>query len=91
MASTFVILCIKDRALRPERVFRDRTQNLDTMTDRELIARYRFPRQSILSLTDMVADVIEQPTEDHMRYQQNTLKNYIDLHMYQIYPLYLRF
>ena len=37
----------RDQPLRKKRVFRDRSQELDTLNDQELISRYRFPSQVI--------------------------------------------
>ena len=42
------------RALRRERVFRDRNQPLDILDDVDLISRYRFPRIVILQFVDGV-------------------------------------
>ena len=41
------------RALRRERVFRDRTKPLDIYDDFELIDKYRFDRQSIMLQDDL--------------------------------------
>ena len=62
MAAAFVLLFQNERAIRRERIFRDRTQNLDTLSDSELICRYRFPRQSIIFLSDLLAPVLQRPT-----------------------------
>ena len=65
MAALFIfqtILHEKDQPLRRERVFRDRTQVLDTMTDEELITRYRFPSHVIWQLVDAVREEIEPDT-----------------------------
>ncbi|XP_046543314.1 putative nuclease HARBI1 [Haliotis rubra] len=51
------------RNIKRERIFRDRTQILDTLTDTELIARYRFPRHNILQLVDRVSSAIARPTK----------------------------
>ncbi|XP_046344257.2 putative nuclease HARBI1 [Haliotis rufescens] len=51
------------RNIRRERIFRDRTEVLDTLTDTELIARYRFPRHTILQLVDRVSAEISRPTQ----------------------------
>lgn len=64
-ACLFVIEVLReneDKALRRERVFRDRSQVLDMLTDSELIGRYRFPRRVILQLTDDVKDFIQPQT-----------------------------
>ena len=42
------------RALRRERVFRDRTKPLNIYDDFELIDKYRFDRQSIIMICDML-------------------------------------
>ena len=50
------------RALRRERVFRDRTKPLDIYDDFELIDKYRFDRQSIMMICDMLHDDLESST-----------------------------
>ena len=50
------------RALRIERVFRDRTKPLDIYDDFELIDKYRFDRQSIMMICDMLQDDLESST-----------------------------
>jgi hypothetical protein len=44
------------RALRRERVFRDRTKPLEIYDDFELIDKYRFDRQSIMMICDILQD-----------------------------------
>jgi hypothetical protein len=48
------------RALRRERVFRDRPKPLDIYDDFELIDKYRFDRQSIMMICDMLQDDLER-------------------------------
>lgn len=56
----------EDKALCRERVFRDRSQVLNMLTDSELIGRYRFPMRVILQLTEDVKDYIPpQPLRSH--------------------------
>jgi hypothetical protein len=62
MAAAFFLLFDTERAMRRERVFRDRLDPLDTLTDYELIARYRFPRKVILEVTDLLKEDIQHPT-----------------------------
>ena len=50
------------RALRRERVFRDRIKPLDIYDDFELIDKYRFDRQSIMMICDMLQDDLESST-----------------------------
>ena len=50
------------RALRRERVFRDRTKPLDIYDDFELIDKYRFDRQYIMMICDMLHDDLESST-----------------------------
>ena len=42
------------RLMRRERVFRDRNNPLDSLPDEELLAKYRFQRQGILFLCDIL-------------------------------------
>lgn len=60
--AAFFVLFENDRALRRERVFRDRIDPLDKFTDYELIARYRFPRRTVLELTDLIRNAVQHPT-----------------------------
>jgi hypothetical protein len=45
-----------------ERVFRDRNNPMDYMTDMELVQRFRFTRHSMEDFVDQVAPMIERPT-----------------------------
>ncbi|CAC5396666.1 HARBI1 [Mytilus coruscus] len=62
MAGLILFNFINRRAIRRERVFRDRSDDLDSLNDDQLIARYRFPKRCIMELTDTVRDLIERPT-----------------------------
>ena len=58
--ATFVILLDEtERCLLRERVFRDRTFQLDTLSDSELISRYRMPRRAFITLTDKLRDSLQ--------------------------------
>ena len=57
-----VVSCWERRALRRERVFRDRTKSLDVYDEFELIDKYRFDRQSIMMICDMLQDDLESST-----------------------------
>ena len=50
------------RALHREKVFRDRTKPLDIYDDFQLIDKYRFDRQSIMMICDMLQDDLENST-----------------------------
>ncbi|XP_064619482.1 putative nuclease HARBI1 [Lineus longissimus] len=50
------------RAMRRERVFRDRLHPLDTYNDLELYQRYRFDRGTILDLANVITDSLEPDT-----------------------------
>ncbi len=52
-----------NRVLRRERVFRDRRNPLECYNDYELYERFRFPREDIYELTDLLRDDIECPTK----------------------------
>ena len=58
----FRLFDARRRALRRERVFRDRTKPLDIYDDFELIDKYRFDRQSIMMICDMLQDDLESST-----------------------------
>ncbi|XP_062569660.1 putative nuclease HARBI1 [Saccostrea cucullata] len=51
------------RSLRKQRVFRDRSQPLDSFDDSKLISRYRFPRRIIFDLIDGVDEQLRPYTE----------------------------
>ncbi|XP_038050874.1 putative nuclease HARBI1 [Patiria miniata] len=52
-----------ERILRRERVFRERCNPLAEFTDEELYSRYRFDRNGVLFITDLIREEIESPTE----------------------------
>ena len=52
----------QQRLLRRERVFRDRQNPLDCLSDEELISRYRFDRLTILHIVELVSAEISRPT-----------------------------
>ena len=49
-------------AMRRGRVFHDRRNPLNIFDDAELVKRYRFLREGIMAITDIVAPDIEHPT-----------------------------
>ena len=50
------------RALRRERLFRDRNNPLDNLTDEEVRGRYRFSREAIFRVVEDLRHVLERPT-----------------------------
>ena len=50
-------------SLRRERLFRDRTSPLDSLTDSEIFTRYRFNRQNIIDLVERVEGDIGRITK----------------------------
>ena len=62
MAQRLLQLAEMQRAMGWERVFRDRTNPLDTFNDAELVKRYRFSHVGIKHITDIVALDIERET-----------------------------
>lgn len=50
------------RNLRRERIFRDRSNPLDTLTDNEILRNYRFTRQGIFHLINVFGNELEHPT-----------------------------
>ncbi|XP_046560559.1 putative nuclease HARBI1 [Haliotis rubra] len=62
--ATFIIVCEEEeRALHRERVFRDRSQILDTLSDDVLVARYRMPRHALFMLINKVQPHIMPDTK----------------------------
>ena len=59
MAAYILIL---QRALRRERIFRDRTNPLDSFTDEEIYRGYRFTRTGICHLTDTFGALLSRKT-----------------------------
>ena len=53
---------VNRRNLRKQRVFRDRQNPLDHLSDAEVLRNYRFTRQTIFLLTDAFAPDLEHPT-----------------------------
>ena len=73
MARRILQLVEMRRALRRERVFRDRRNPLDHYDDAELVKRYRFSREGIMTITDIVAADVQHPTRRNyalLPYQQ---------------------
>ena len=62
MATVLVLRRRKRRILRKERVYRDRSNYLLTLDDKDLIERYRFPRHVIERLINDVQPLIMRPT-----------------------------
>lgn len=52
-----------ERAIRKERVFRDRNNPIDLYNDQELVERLRFPRETILMLVGKLEETIQPTTE----------------------------
>ena len=50
------------RALRRERLFRDRTNPLDTLAELEIRSRYRFTREGVFCVLEELGDVLEHRT-----------------------------
>ena len=55
----YIVNPVVQRALRGERIFRDRTNPLDILDDEELLQRFRFPRQGILFIFELIRHDIE--------------------------------
>ncbi|XP_064631620.1 putative nuclease HARBI1 [Lineus longissimus] len=63
MAALSVLFAEENRrALRRQRIFRDRTQPLDIYDDVDLIDRYRMPRHVLVEVIDLIRDQVEHPT-----------------------------
>ena len=64
----------RDQPLRKERVFRDRSQALETLNGQELISGYRFLSHVILRLVNLVKQNIEPKT-----YRSHAIPAYIQV------------
>ena len=51
------------RGMRRERVFRDRTHPFDLYNDKEMYKKYRFDRDGVRQIIDILQDVLQQQTE----------------------------
>ena len=51
-----------DRSIKQKRLFCDRWNPLDIFSDADLIKRYRFSRERIMFITDLILDSIELRT-----------------------------
>ena len=57
-----LFLADERRRIHKPRVFRDRTQPLDSLDDDDLIRRYRLPRQCIIELIDLLHNDLQHPS-----------------------------
>ena len=57
-----VLVARRRNYLARERVFKDRLNPLDCLSDEELIARYRLSRECILDLLGTITDELQHPT-----------------------------
>ena len=84
--AAFFLIFHNDRALRREKVFLDRINPLERYADSELIARYRFHRQGITELTELVRADIERPTS-----RSNAIPPHIQVSFLLFLLFYLNF
>jgi hypothetical protein len=56
------------RAMRRERIWRDRTNTLEIYDDLELIERFRFNRGTILQITQLLQEDLESSTFRNKQY-----------------------
>ncbi|XP_067653981.1 putative nuclease HARBI1 [Haliotis asinina] len=63
MAAASVFYNEIERSLRKQRVYRDRTSQLDMLNDFELISRYRLSREAIIALVEKTEPVIGRATQ----------------------------
>ena len=62
MAALFIFDELQRRDIRKQRVFRDRQNPLDYLTDGEIRERYRLSRLCLLQLVELVSYDSEKPT-----------------------------
>ena len=63
MAALFIFDELQRRDLRKQRVFRDRRNPLDYLTDGEIRERYRLSRLYLLKLVQLVSCAFEKPIQ----------------------------
>lgn len=63
MAGRLVYMFNNERALRRERVVRDRTNPLDIYSDSELIERFRFGRQALFDLIEEISPQLQHGSD----------------------------
>ncbi|XP_072047331.1 LOW QUALITY PROTEIN: putative nuclease HARBI1 [Amphiura filiformis] len=56
-------MVINQRALRRERVFRDRSHPLDKWNDHDMYKKYRFTRLACINIIDLLSDELQHLTE----------------------------
>mgnify|MGYP000225442310 CR=1 FL=1 len=79
MATLLILRRREQRALRRERVFRDRLNPLESMDDIELINRYRFPRHVIIDIVSKVEGYVTRPTR-----RVHAIPTHIQVYVYLI-------
>ena len=62
MAALFIFDELQRRDIRKQRLFKDRRNPLDYLTDGEIRERYRLPRLYLLQLVELVSCDLEKPT-----------------------------
>ncbi len=63
MALLLVVAAREERsAIRRERLFRDRTNPLESLNDQEIYSRYRFTRHGIVQVLDRITASLEPET-----------------------------
>ena len=60
--NNLVFMARNRHALRRERIFRDRRNHIDALTEAELISRYRFDRAGIMELVHITEADMQDPT-----------------------------
>lgn len=71
--------CKRERSLRRQRVFRDRTNRLEVFSDRELINRYHFPRRTIFDFIQMVNTTSRPTIRSHPQPVSSIVRNIADI------------
>ena len=63
IAALLIFDKLQRRDIRKQRVFRDRRNPLDYLTDGEIREKYRLPRFYLLQLVELVRSDLEKPTQ----------------------------
>jgi len=56
------MFCEEEERVRRPIIFRDRTNTMEFLEERDIVERYRMPRDNIYEVVRLVQDAVESPT-----------------------------
>jgi len=57
-----MMFCEEEERVRRPIIFRDRTNPMEFLEERDIVERYRMPRDNIYEIVRLVQDAVESPT-----------------------------